>query len=131
MRMKPRTSRTPNPSDFKAASCRRTYCNQKQIGGNAYFNSSCGRKALGGHVLCKSPRCDQPSGRLSGGQRLSGQLVRGASRGACTAEYLRRAVCQVEHCRPAYPAAEVAVPRVCQYKKAVWRSERPDEPHRR
>ena len=23
----------PNPSDFKAASCRRTYCNQKQIGG--------------------------------------------------------------------------------------------------
>ena len=23
----------PNPSDFKAAFCRRTYCNQKQIGG--------------------------------------------------------------------------------------------------
>ena len=38
--------------------CRRTYCNQKQIGGNAYFNSSCSRKALGGHVLRKSPRCD-------------------------------------------------------------------------
>ena len=32
-RTKPRTSRTPNPSDFKAAFCRRTYCNQKQIGG--------------------------------------------------------------------------------------------------
>ena len=31
--MKPRTSRIPNPSDFKAAFCRRTYCNQKQIGG--------------------------------------------------------------------------------------------------
>ena len=31
--MIPRTSRTPNPSDFKAAFCRRTYCNQKQIGG--------------------------------------------------------------------------------------------------
>ena len=31
-RTKPRTSRTPNPSDFKAAFCRRTYCNQKQIG---------------------------------------------------------------------------------------------------
>ena len=35
----PRTSRRnpvrkiPNPSDFKAAFCRRTYCNQKQIGG--------------------------------------------------------------------------------------------------
>ena len=58
MRAKPRTSRTPNPSDFKAAFCRRTYCNPKQIGGNAYFNSSCSRKALGGHVLRKSPRCD-------------------------------------------------------------------------
>ena len=32
-RTKPRTSRTPNPSDFKAAFCRRTYCNPKQIGG--------------------------------------------------------------------------------------------------
>ena len=32
-RTKPRTSRTPNPSDFEAAFCRRTYCNQKQIGG--------------------------------------------------------------------------------------------------
>ena len=32
-RTKPRTSRIPNPSDFKAAFCRRTYCNQKQIGG--------------------------------------------------------------------------------------------------
>ena len=32
-RTKPRTSRTLNPSDFKAAFCRRTYCNQKQIGG--------------------------------------------------------------------------------------------------
>ena len=33
MRAKPRTSRTPNLSDFKAAFCRRTYCNPKQIGG--------------------------------------------------------------------------------------------------
>ena len=32
-RTKSRTSRTPNPSDFKAAFCRRTYCNPKQIGG--------------------------------------------------------------------------------------------------
>ena len=32
-RTKPRTSRILNPSDFKAAFCRRTYCNQKQIGG--------------------------------------------------------------------------------------------------
>ena len=47
-----------------AAFCRRTYCNQKQIGGNAYFNSSCSRKALGCHVLRQSPRCHQPSGRL-------------------------------------------------------------------
>ena len=32
-RTKPRTSRTPNPSDFEAAFCRRTYCNPKQNGG--------------------------------------------------------------------------------------------------
>ena len=32
-RTKPRTSRTPNRSDFKAAFCRRTYCNPKQNGG--------------------------------------------------------------------------------------------------
>ena len=32
-RTKPRTSRTPNPSDFKAAFCRLTYCNSKQNGG--------------------------------------------------------------------------------------------------
>lgn len=95
------------------------------------LSPSCQRKALRCDGLRKSPWCNQSQRRLSGGQRLSGQLVRGASRGACTAECLRRAVCQVEHCRPAYPAAEVAVPRVCQYKKAVWRSERPDEPHRR
>ena len=128
MRMKPRTSRTPNPSDFKAASCRRTYCNQKQIGGNAYFNSSCGRKALGGHVLCKSPRCDQPSGRLSGGQRLSGKLVRWSSGRACTAQHLRCQVRQVEYRRFAHPAGKVAVSGVCVHQKAVWYPERPDEP---
>ena len=39
LRSPPRMSRRtlarkiPNPSDFKAAFCRRTYCNQKQIGG--------------------------------------------------------------------------------------------------
>ena len=39
MRFPPRTNRRrparkiPNPSDFKAAFCRRTYCNPKQIGG--------------------------------------------------------------------------------------------------
>ena len=32
-RTKPRTSRTLNPSDFKAAFCRPTYCNPKQNGG--------------------------------------------------------------------------------------------------
>ena len=120
MRMKPRTSRTPNPSDFKAASCRRTYCNQKQIGGNAYFNSSCGRKALGGHVLCKSPRCDQPSGRLSGGQRLSGKLVRWSSGGTGTAQCLRCQIRQVEYRRFAHSAAKVAVSGVYVHQKAVW-----------
>ena len=33
MRTKPRTSRTPNPSDFKAAFCRRTYPNENRLEG--------------------------------------------------------------------------------------------------
>ena len=58
---------------------------------------SCQRKALRCDGLRKSPWCDKPQRRLYGGQRLSGQLVRWASRGACTAECLWWAVCQVEH----------------------------------
>ena len=33
MNRKKPVRKIPNPSDFKAAFCRRTYCNQKQIGG--------------------------------------------------------------------------------------------------
>ena len=54
-----------------------------------YRKISRGGKAIRRYVLCQSPRCDQPSGRLSGGQRLSGELVRGASGGAGTAQCLR------------------------------------------
>ena len=32
MNRKKPARKIPNPSDFKAAFCRRTYCNQKQIG---------------------------------------------------------------------------------------------------
>ena len=37
---------------------------RNRLEGTLISNSSRGRKALGGHVLCKSPRCYQPSGRL-------------------------------------------------------------------
>ena len=118
----------PNPSDFKAAFCRRTYCNPKQNGGNAYFNSSCSRKALGCHVLRQSPRCHQPSGRLSGGQRLSRQLVRWSSGGTCSTQCLRCQVRQVEYRRFAHPAGKVAVSGVCVHQKAVWHPAKADAP---
>ena len=73
---------------------------------------SCQRKALRCDGLRKSPWCDKPQRRLYGGQRLSGQLVRWASRGACTAECLWWAVCQMERGRPPHPAGKVAVPRI-------------------
>ena len=89
---------------------------------------SCQRKALRCDGLRKSPWCDKPQRRLYGGQRLSGQLVRWASRGACTAECLWWAVCQVEHCRLAHPAAKVAVSGVCVHQKAVWHPAKTDAP---
>ena len=89
---------------------------------------SCQRKALRCDGLRKSPWCDKPQRRLYGGQRLSGQLVRWASRGACTAECLWWAVCQVEHCRLAHPAAKVAVSGVCVHQKAIWCPAKADAP---
>lgn len=48
-----------------------------------------GGKALCRGSLRKGPRCDQSTGWLLGGQRLSRQLVRGALSGAGTAQCLR------------------------------------------
>ena len=46
--------------------------------------------------------------------------MRGALGGACTTQYLRCQVRQVEYRRLAHPTAEVAVSGVCQHQKAVW-----------
>ena len=78
-----------------------------------------GGKALCRGSLRKGPRCDQSTGWLLGGQRLSRQLVRGALGGAGSAQCLRRQIRQVEHCRFAHPTAEVAVSGVCQHQKTV------------
>lgn len=82
----------PNPSDFKAAFCRRTYCNPKQNGRDFYRKTNRGGKTVRCHVLRQSPRRDQPQRRLSGGQRLSRKLVRWSSGGTCSAQCLR---CQI------------------------------------
>ena len=134
MRFPPRTSRRnpvrkiPNPSDFKAAFCRRTYCNQKQIGGNAYRKIDRDRKAVRCHGLCQSPRCNQPQRRLSGGQRLSRQLVYRSSGGTGSAQCLRCQIRQVEHRRFAHPAAKVAVSGVCRHEKTVQHPAKADAP---
>ena len=47
---------------------------------------------------------------------------------AGTAQHLRRKVRQVEHRRPAHPAAKVAVSGVCQHQKAVWHPAKADAP---
>ena len=83
--------------------------------------SACGqRETLSRGSLRKGSRCDQSTGWLLGGQRLSRQLVRGSSGGTGTAQCLRCQIRQVEHCRFAHPTAEVAVSGVCQHQKAVW-----------
>ena len=83
--------------------------------------SACGqRETLSRGNLRKGSRCDQSTGWLLGGQRLSRQLVRGALGGACTTQCLRCQVRQVEYRRLAHPTAEVAVSGVCQHQKAVW-----------
>ena len=95
---------------------------------NSYRKIDRGGKTVGCHVLRQSSRCDQPSRRLLGGQRLSGKLVRGAFGGAGTAQCLRCQVRQVEHRRPAHPAAKVAVSGVCVHQKAVWHPAKADAP---
>ena len=56
---------------------------------DSYRKIDRGGKTVCSHVLRQSPRCHQPSRRLSGGQRLSGKLVRGSSGRAGTAQCLR------------------------------------------
>ena len=82
--------------------------------------SACGqRETLSRGSLRKGSRCDQSTGWLLGGQRLSRQLVRGAFGRAGSTQCLRCQVRQVEHCGLAHPAAKVAVSGVCQHQKAV------------
>ena len=88
---------------------------------------SCGKARCRGS-LRKGPWCDQSTGWLLGGQRLSRQLVRGAFGRACPTQCLRCQVRQVEHCRFAYLAAKVAVFGVCVHQKAVWHSAKADAP---
>ena len=87
-----------------------------------------GGKAVGSRVLCKSPWRNQPQRRLSGGQRLSGKLVRWSSGGTGSTQCLRCQVRQVEHCRLAHPAAKVAVSGVCWHQKAVQHPAKADAP---
>ena len=89
---------------------------------NFYRKIDRSRETVRCHVLCQSPRCDQPQ------RRLSGKLVRWSSGGACSAQYLRCQIRQVEHRRSAHPAAKVAVSGVCQHQKTVWHPAKADEP---
>ena len=91
--------------------------------------SACGqRETLSRGSLRKGSRCDQSTGWLLGGQRLSRQLVRGALGGTGTAQCLRCQIRQVEYCRLAHSAAKVAVSGVCQHQKAVWHPAKTDAP---
>ena len=64
MNRKKPARKIPNPSDFKAAFCRRTYCNPKQIGGILIAKLVVAEKAIRRYVLCKSPWRHQPQRRL-------------------------------------------------------------------
>ena len=91
--------------------------------------SACGqRETLSRGSLRKGSRCDQSTGWLLGGQRLSRQLVRGALGGAGSTQCLRRQIRQVEHCRSAHPAGKVAVSGVCVHQKTVWHPAKADAP---
>ena len=93
--------------------------------------SACGqRETLSRGSLRKGSRCDQSTGWLLGGQRLSRQLVHRASGRTGSTQCLRCQVRQVEHRRPAHPAAKVAVSGVCVHQKAVWHSAKVDAPPR-
>ncbi len=101
----------------------------KQIGGNAYFNSSCSRKALGCHVLRQSPRCHQPQdGYLEGNGYLVswcvGHLVELAPPNIYDAKYVKWSIADCPSCR------KVAVSGVCQHQKAVWHPAKADAPPR-
>ena len=91
--------------------------------------SACGqRETLSRGNLRKGSRCDQSTGWLLGGQRLSRQLVHRASGRTGSAQCLRCQIRQVEHCRLAHPAAKVAVSCVCQHQKAVGHPEKAHAP---
>ena len=95
---------------------------------DSYRKIDRGRKTVGCHVLRQSPRRDQPQRRLSGGQRLSGKLVRWSSSGACPTQYLRCQIRQVEHRRLAHFAGKVAVSGIFVHQKAVWHPAKTDAP---
>ena len=91
--------------------------------------SACGqRETLSRGSLRKGSRCDQSTGWLLGGQRLSRQLVHRASGRTGSAQCLRCQIRQVEHRRLAHPAAKVAVSGVCVHQKAVWHPAKTDAP---
>ena len=87
-----------------------------------------GGKALCRGSLRKGPRCDQSTGWLLGGQRLSRKLVCGSSGGTGTAQCLRCQIRQVEYRRFAHSAAKVAVSGVYVHQKAVWHPAKTDAP---
>ena len=74
--------------------------------------SACGqRETLSRGSLRKGSRCDQSTGWLLGGQRLSRQLVHRASSRIGSAQCLRCQIRQVEHCRLAKALREALRPR--------------------
>ena len=93
--------------------------------------SACGqRETLSRGSLRKGSRCDQSTGWLLGGQRLSRQLVHRASGRTGSAQCLRCQIRQVEYRRFAHSAAKVAVSGVYVHQKAVWHPAKTDAPPR-
>ena len=91
--------------------------------------SACGqRETLSRGNLRKGSRCDQSTGWLLGGQRLSRQLVHRASGRTGTAQCLRCQVRQVEYRRFAHSAGKVAVSCVCVHQKAIRHPAKTDAP---
>lgn len=91
--------------------------------------SACGqRETLSRGSLRKGSRCDQSTGWLLGGQRLSGELVYWSFSGAGTAQCLRCQVRQVEYRRFAHSAGKVAVSCVCVHQKAIRHPAKTDAP---
>ena len=91
--------------------------------------SACGqRETLSRGSLRKGSRCDQSTGWLLGGQRLSGELVYWSFSGAGTAQCLRCQIRQVEYRRFAHSAGKVAVSCVCVHQKAIRHPAKTDAP---